>query len=68
MIEISGQPAINRMTVIAGVARRDVADIFPLCDRVVVATCAGSGNLQMVDRRGRGECRDRMTIFADVRA
>lgn len=68
MIEIGGKPAIDGVTVIASIAGWDVSDILPLRDRVVVATRAGPGNLQMIDSRCRRERRDCVAIFTNVGA
>jgi len=54
------------MTVVAGVAARDVRRILARCDRSIMAGSAGSNNLCVINKKGRAPYRCGMAVFATI--
>lgn len=66
MIKICRYPASRRVTVVAGIAARDVPRILARCDRSVMAGSAGSNHLRVINVKGRAPYRGGMAVFATI--
>ena len=66
MIEVRGQPAACRMTVVASIAAGDVVRVFPRCCKAVMAAAAGAHYLDVVDGVDRRKRVGVVAIFADI--
>ena len=65
VIKVCGHPAIAGMTIVTGVAARNVGRVFARCDIAVVAGLTGTDDLSVVHHGGRRPKIHAMAVFAD---